>query len=131
MADGTPGPETDRGIGSDAQILAFPGGGHRERSTGSAPDDVPDPEARLRDVIGEVLRDERRRQERTLADVAGQAAVSLPYLSEIERGTTEVSSDLLHAVVRSLDLDLATVLERAASRLRVGSQRRGPTLLAA
>jgi hypothetical protein len=131
MADGTPGPETDRRIGSDAQILAFPADGHRERSTGSAPDDDPDSDARLRDVIGEVLRDERRRQERTLADVAGQAAVSLPYLSEIERGTTEVSSDLLHAVVRSLDLDLATVLERSASRLRVGSQRRGPTLLAA
>lgn len=73
----------------------------------------------LRDVIGEVLRDERLRQERTLADVADDAAVSLPYLSEVERGRKEVSSDLLDAIVRSLGIDLADVLERAADRLRI------------
>jgi hypothetical protein len=87
------------------------------------PDDRPGP--RLRDVVGEVLRDERHRQGRTLADVAEAAAVSLQYLSEVERGTKDVSSDLLDAVHTALGLDLATVLERANTRLVVGSQRGG------
>jgi transcriptional regulator with XRE-family HTH domain len=73
---------------------------------------------RLRDVIGDVLRDERRRQERTLADVAERAAVSLPYLSEVERGRKEVSSDLLDAIGTALDLPLVEILERSAERLR-------------
>ncbi|HET8930303.1 MAG TPA: helix-turn-helix transcriptional regulator, partial [Acidimicrobiales bacterium] len=62
-------------------------------------------------VLGDVLRDERRRQQRALADVAERAAVSLPYLSEVERGRKEISSDLLAAVITSLEVDLATVLE--------------------
>jgi hypothetical protein len=109
----------------EAEIIAFPA------PTGaSVPDDQVhgDTQRRLRDVIGEVLRDERTRQERTLAEVADDAAVSLAYLSEIERGTKDVSSDLLDAVVRSLGLDLADVLERSARRLRVGSQRSGPSM---
>lgn len=76
----------------------------------------------LRTVIGEVLRDERHRQERTLADVAREAAVSLPYLSEVERGRKEVSSELLHAVCVALDLTLVQVLERSVERLRPGAQ---------
>jgi XRE family transcriptional regulator, stress-response regulator len=75
-------------------------------------------EPRLRDVIGEVLRDERLRQERTLADVAEEAAVSLPYLSEVERGRKEVSSDLLWAIGDALELPLVEILERSADRLR-------------
>ncbi len=85
----------------------------------TAPEErAPEPEPRLRDVLGDVLRDERQSQDRTLAEVADEAAVSLPYLSEIERGRKEVSSDVLDAIVRSLELDLAEVLERAADRLR-------------
>jgi transcriptional regulator with XRE-family HTH domain len=84
-----------------------------------------EPRPKLRDVVGEVLRDERQRQGRTLADVADAAAVSLQYLSEIERGTKEVSSDLLDAVHTALGLDLGTVLERANRRLAVRSQRGG------
>ena len=72
----------------------------------------------LRDVIGDVLRTERQRQARTLADVAEQAAVSLPYLSEVERGRKEVSSDLLDAIGTALDLPLVEILERSAERLR-------------
>jgi DNA-binding Xre family transcriptional regulator len=72
----------------------------------------------LRDVIGDVLRDERLEQQRTLAEVARQAAVSLPYLSEVERGRKEVSSDVLSAICDALDLPLADVLERSAQRLR-------------
>ena len=85
-------------------------------------------------MIGDVLREERAAQDRTLADVAEDAAVSLPYLSEIERGLKEVSSEVLGAIIRSLDLDLAEVLDRAARRSRVGPQGlecRSPLLLAA
>ena len=92
----------------------------------------PSRETRLRDVIGDVLREERTRQERTLADVANDAAVSVPYLSEVERGRKEVSSDLLEAITGALDLELADVLERSVRRLRIGPQRRtGIQLLAA
>lgn len=72
----------------------------------------------LREVIGDVLREERLDQERTLADVADDAAVSLPYLSEVERGVKEVSSDVLAAICDALELPLADVLERSAERLR-------------
>ncbi|MFV0307359.1 MAG: helix-turn-helix domain-containing protein [Desertimonas sp.] len=77
---------------------------------------------RLRGVIGDVLRDERTRQKRSLADVARTAAVSVPYLSEVERGRKEVSSDLLDAISEALGLELVEVLERSARRLRVGGQ---------
>ena len=85
----------------------------------------------LRDVIGEVLRDERNHQERTLADVAQEAAVSVQYLSEVERGRKDVSSDLLEAMYGALGLDLAEVLERATERLRVQARGGGAMLLAA
>lgn len=106
-----------------ASILAFP----TRRPPGDDSTEA-EPDRLLRDVLGEVLREERLAQERTLAEVAEDAAVSLPYLSEIERGTKEVSSDLLDAVIHSLDLELAEVLERSARRLRVRSQRHGPTM---
>ena len=69
-------------------------------------------------MLGEVLRDERREQDRTLTEVAEQAAVSVPYLSEVERGRKEASSEVLAAIAGALDLALADVLERAAQRLR-------------
>ncbi|MEM9134792.1 MAG: helix-turn-helix transcriptional regulator [Actinomycetota bacterium] len=89
---------------------------------------------RLRHVIGDVLREERRRQGRTLADVAEEAAVSLPYLSEIERGSKEVSSDVLHVVHTALGLELGEVLERSSRRLgtlEARAQWGGPLALAA
>lgn len=85
-----------------AEVVPFPGA---DRPVG------------LRDLIGEVLREERHRQERTLADVAEAAAVSIQYLSEVERGRKDVSSDLLGAMHEALGLDLADVLERAGRRL--------------
>lgn len=79
-----------------------------------------DPDRPLRDVIGEILRDERHEQGRTLADVADAAHVSLPYLSEVERGRKEVSSDVLAAIATALELPLVEILERGAERLRHG-----------
>lgn len=85
--------------------------------------EFPEPRpSKAREAVGQVLREERRTQDRTLADVAEQAWVSLQYLSEVERGRKEVSSDLLDAVCRSLGIEVADVLERAAGRLRLGSQ---------
>lgn len=99
-------------------------------------DVVPFPVARrdvpLREVVGDVLREERHRQERTLAEVAEEAAVSVQYLSEVERGRKDVSSDLLTAIHGALGLELTDVLERANRRLHARAQRGGvPRLLAA
>jgi len=96
-----------------ADVLRFPTLG---RQTESRPD------LKLRDVIGDVLRDERHAQGRTLTDVADDAAVSLAYLSEIERGRKEISSDLLDAVGDALELPLVEILERSAERLRTRMQ---------
>lgn len=72
----------------------------------------PQPEPLLRDVMGEVLRRTRREQARTLADVAEDAQVSTPYLSEIERGRKEASSEVLSAVCRALGIDLVGLVSR-------------------
>ncbi len=109
-----------------ATVLRFPSNPLRTERDQSEHDTA----TPLRTVIGEVLRDERHTQERTLADVAGEAAVSLPYLSEIERGCKEVSSDLLAAVGDALDLSLVEILERCVDRLRAQSSS-GIQLLAA
>jgi len=98
-----------------AAVLAFP-------TLGRRPSPQPAADFRLRDIIGEVLRDERRAQQRTLADVARAASVSLPYLSEVERGRKEISSDLLDAVTGALDITLIDVLERGVERLRTRMQ---------
>jgi ribosome-binding protein aMBF1 (putative translation factor) len=92
-----------------ADVLAFPTDRRSDRR--SEP-------ATLRTVVGDVLRAERHTQDRTLADVARRAAVSLSYLSEVERGRKEISSDLLVAVGDALDLTLVEVLERCVDRLR-------------
>ena len=97
-----------------ADVLPFPTLGRRT---------APRADHKLRDVIGEVVRDERQAQDRTLADVAAAAAVSLAYLSEIERGRKEISSDLLDAVADALAISLVDVLERSAERLRARMQR--------
>lgn len=64
----------------------------------------------MRDLIGDLLRRTRTEQGRTLREVAEDAQVSLPYLSEIERGRKEASSEVLAAVYRSLGLNLSDVL---------------------
>lgn len=84
-------------------------------------DDTPAPD--LRHALGDVLRTERTEQGKTLADVADDAAVSLPYLSEVERGVKDVSSDVLTSIADALEVPLDVVLVRTAERLRVGTQR--------
>lgn len=71
----------------------------------------------LRHELGEVLRETRRAQGRTLRDVAGCASVSLGYLSEIERGTKEASSELLAAVCDGLGMTLSELLGLVQERV--------------
>lgn len=71
----------------------------------------------LRELIGETLREARFAQGRTLRDVSGRARVSLGYLSEVERGQKEASSELLAAICDALDVPLATILRRVAEKL--------------
>ena len=64
----------------------------------------------LRTVLGDVLRRIRLDQRRTLADVADAARVSLPYLSELERGRKEASSEILAALCDALGIELSELL---------------------
>ncbi|MEU6540357.1 helix-turn-helix transcriptional regulator [Streptomyces sp. NPDC047000] len=70
-----------------------------------------------RDLVGEVLRRRRQAQERTLKDVAEEARISVPYLSEIERGRKEASSEVLAAAARALGLGLGDLLTLACGEL--------------
>ncbi|OBA60280.1 transcriptional regulator [Mycobacterium sp. 1100029.7] len=71
----------------------------------------------VREVIGEVLRLARTTQGRTLREVSDSARVSLGYLSEVERGRKEASSELLHAICDALDVPLSSVLTDAGARM--------------
>src|SRR5579875_3448118 len=70
-----------------------------------------------RHVVGDVLRRERLAQERRLKDVAEAARISMPYLSEIERGRKEASSEVLAAAAHALGLGLADLLGLAQDEL--------------
>lgn len=70
-----------------------------------------------RDLVGDVLRRERLAQERTLKDVADAARISMPYLSEVERGRKEASSEVLAAAAHALGLDLGDLLSLARDEL--------------
>ncbi|MDT3395074.1 helix-turn-helix transcriptional regulator [Streptomyces sp. B1866] len=74
-----------------------------------------------RHVVGGVLRRERLAQERTLQDVADAARISMPYLSELERGRKEASSEVLAAAARALGLSLADLLALAHEELVTAS----------
>lgn len=71
----------------------------------------------LRRHLGAVLRSHRAHQHRTLRDVSASARVSLGYLSEIERGHKEASSELLAAVCDALGLRISDVLYAVADDL--------------
>ncbi|HEY9294170.1 MAG TPA: helix-turn-helix transcriptional regulator [Microlunatus sp.] len=74
----------------------------------------------LRDLFGRVIRQARHDQGRTLVDVAGRAGVSVPYLSEMERGRKEPSSEMLAAVCEALGLDLLDLVSRTYVDLVAG-----------
>jgi transcriptional regulator with XRE-family HTH domain len=71
----------------------------------------------VREVIGDVLRRARMSQGRTLREVSDSARVSLGYLSEVERGRKEPSSELLNAICDALEVPLSSVLTDAGERM--------------
>jgi transcriptional regulator with XRE-family HTH domain len=71
----------------------------------------------LRTMLGQVLRKCRVGQGRTLADVAGAAKVSMQYLSELERGRKEASSEVLAALCDALEVGLPDVLAEVSRAL--------------
>ena len=73
----------------------------------------------LRTHLGSTLRSARVAQGRTLREVAKSARVSLGYLSEVERGQKEASSELLNSICSALDLSLGTVLVDVAREIRI------------
>jgi len=72
----------------------------------------------LRRVLGDTLRGRRLRQRRTLREVSGSARVSLGYLSEVERGQKEASSELLAAICEALDVKLSDLLREVSDTMR-------------
>ena len=84
---------------------------------GSAVDTTKHENVLLRREIGEVLRSVRQHQGRTLREVSSQARVSLGYLSEVERGQKEASSELLASICQALNAPLSVVLREVSDRI--------------
>ena len=95
-----------------ADILSF----HRDRA--SVPDREPEP--LWREVLGQRLRAAREAQGDRLVDIAARAGISIQYLSEIERGRKEPSSEMIAAVTGALGIDLADLLIGIAGAVRRG-----------
>lgn len=115
-ADDSAGTPAD---GESASTLVQPVG----RRTGP-----PDP--LWRETAGAVLREQRHRREQTLAEVADRAGISVQYLSEIERGRKDPSSEILGAVTGALHLSLLDLTRLVLVRLApldLASRRSGPT----
>ena len=71
----------------------------------------------LRRLLGDVLRRQRQRQGRTLREVSSSARVSLGYLSEVERGQKEASSELLAAICDALDVRMSELMREVSDEL--------------
>lgn len=114
---------------------------HQDRAP--APDRTPAPdrapESLWREALGRSLRATREERGGRLVDVAERAGISPQYLSEIERGRKEPSSEMIAAVTGALGIDLADLLidiasdvrHRRTARLTTGRRPTGPVLLAA
>ena len=87
------------------------------------------PEPLWREALGRKLRETREELGERLVDVADRAGISVQYLSEIERGRKDPSSEVLSAVSGALGLTVLALAERSAKRLGEGP--RGPVCLAA
>ena len=71
----------------------------------------------LRREVGDALRSRRQDLGRTLRDISANAAVSLGYLSEVERGEKEASSELLASICAALELPLSALLHDVSQRV--------------
>jgi XRE family transcriptional regulator, stress-response regulator len=85
----------------------------------------------LRHLLGDVLRRLRLRQGRTLREVSAAARVSLGYLSEVERGQKEASSELLAAICSALGTPLSQVFREVSDNFALAELQREPVLAGA
>jgi len=109
-------------------VIRFPEKTSQQEYVESRPALAPERDGReplWREAAGDVLRDHRQHGDRTLKDVASDAGISVQYLSEIERGLKEPSSEMLAAVAGALGLDLGSLTAEVSRRVR------GPVCLAA
>ena len=83
----------------------------------------------IRQEIGDVLRDFRQRQNQTLRQVASRANVALGYLSEIERGQKEASSEILSSLAEALDTPVSVILREVADRMALSEGVKVPDLI--
>lgn len=94
-----------------------------ERPSNQAPKQPPKqsaaPEPLWREVLGDQLRELRREHRESLAETAGRAGISPQYLSEVERGLKEPSSEMIAAVAGALGTTLGGLAESVAGELRV------------
>ena len=82
----------------------------------------------VRQEIGEVLRELRQQKGRTLRQVASRASVALGYLSEVERGQKEASSEILASVAEALDVPISSATDCRSSRVCRPSPMSSPTI---
>lgn len=82
----------------------------------------------LRQLLGDVLRRLRIRQGRTLREVSASARVSLGYLSEVERGRKEASSELLAAICAALETPLSQVFREVSDNFSLAELQNEPAL---
>ncbi len=112
------------------ELIAFPAPERRDATAPKPPRIEPPPiEPLWREAVGQTLREERQQAGRTLSDVAERAGVSTQYLSEVERGRKEPSSEVLGAVAGALGLRLVDLTIRVSRTL--SSRPTGPLALAA
>jgi transcriptional regulator with XRE-family HTH domain len=81
----------------------------------------------FRRLLGDVLREQRMRRGMTLREVSAEARVSLGYISEIERGQKEASSELLYSLCAALDLPLSDVLREVSDAVALEERTLEPT----
>lgn len=113
-------------MGEVIRFPSRPGAADGTRATGAKPAPL------WREAVGRELREERQAQKRILTDVAEQAGVSTQYLSEVERGRKEPSSEVVEAIGGALGLTLLDLTERISHRLRTRTAPpTGPVALAA
>lgn len=79
----------------------------------------------VRELLGEALRERRMSQGRTLRDVSLSARVSLGYLSEVERGQKEASSELLSSICAALHVPMSEIFRRVSEKLLVAEVENG------
>ncbi|MCT2991618.1 helix-turn-helix domain-containing protein [Propionibacterium freudenreichii] len=96
----------------------------------------------LRVLLGQTLREQRIHDRRTLRDVSLAARVSLGYLSEVERGQKEASSELLFSICQALNVPLSEILREVSEKMlvveagqlqpsRIGLEAAAPSVIAA